>query len=94
MLRSRAVPVAATLALGAAIYWQTRSGRNQPTGRAEGKQYPISETLPDVGGSGGKHARKEDPEYDAGKDTRIMSHSPTSVKKSDIKVEDRSEGRP
>ncbi|KAK4445610.1 hypothetical protein QBC34DRAFT_306618 [Podospora aff. communis PSN243] len=94
LLRSRAVPVLATVALGSGIYWQTRGGRNQPQGRTEGKQFPISETLEEITGQGGKRARhRGDPEYEAGyvpgKDPRIMSHSPTSVKRSRVKVEDR-----
>ncbi|KAK0611734.1 hypothetical protein B0T14DRAFT_334411 [Immersiella caudata] len=94
LLKSRAVPVLVTVALGSGIYWQTRGGRNQPHGRTEGSQHAISETLEAIGGTGGKRARhRDDPDYESGynsrKDPKVMSHSPTSVKRSRVKMEDR-----
>ena len=82
MLRSRAVPILATAAMGGGIYWQTRGGRNQPAGRTTGEQYPISESLQSMAGSGGKHTREQPSNIEWNhRDTKILSHSTTTPTK-------------
>ena len=78
MLRNRAVPVAAAAAVGGLLWWQTAGGRNQPVGRAERGNLPVSETLQATAGTGGARARDKG---DDPKDTRIASHTPDADSK-------------
>ncbi|KAK5662664.1 hypothetical protein OQA88_8580 [Cercophora sp. LCS_1] len=57
MLRGRAVPILATVALGGGIYYSTAGGRNEPRQRTQGGGIPVSETLEGLAGSGGPRAR-------------------------------------
>ncbi|KAJ4390193.1 hypothetical protein N0V85_007462 [Neurospora sp. IMI 360204] len=85
-LRARAVPISIVAGLGGIFWWQTRGGKNQPRGVSEKYSatdtgnLDISETLQNVGGTGGKYARKEPLEQDP-KDTRLVSHSPAAYSK-------------
>jgi hypothetical protein len=86
MIRARAVPLSIAGGLGGIFWWQTRGGKNQPRGVSEkysaadtGNQ-TVSETLQNIGGTGGQYARKEPLDQDP-KDTRIVSHSPAAHSK-------------
>ncbi|KAK1753582.1 hypothetical protein QBC47DRAFT_46189 [Echria macrotheca] len=91
LLRSRAVPIIGTAAVGAGIYYTTAGGRNQPRQRAEGDTRPgMSEALQSVAGQGGARARDPDTRIDNDpRDTKIYSNSPTAEsKRSPQKVRD------
>ena len=85
ILRTRAVPIAATAALGGFIWWQTAGGRSQPNSTAQSGTntgMPVSETLRSIGSKEGTHARKDTSELDNDpKDTRIYSRSPSADSK-------------
>lgn len=87
MLRNRAVPVAAAAAVGGLLWWQTAGGRNQPVGRSERGNIPVSETLQGKAGTGGARARAQgDLEVDP-KDTRLASNKPEAdSKRSPVKA--------
>ena len=92
LIRARAVPLGIAGGLGGLFWWQTRGGKNQPRGVSEKYSatdtgnISVSETLQNLGGTGGTHARKEALENDP-KDTRIISHSPAAhSKRSPIKT--------
>ncbi|KAK3348402.1 hypothetical protein B0H65DRAFT_548179 [Neurospora tetraspora] len=86
LLRNRAVPVSIAAGLGGLFWWQTRGGKNQPRGVSEKYSATdtgnrdISETLQNLGGTGGQYARKGPLEEDP-KDTRVVSHSPAAYSK-------------
>ncbi|KAK3400613.1 hypothetical protein B0T20DRAFT_451389 [Sordaria brevicollis] len=86
MIRARAVPLSIAGGLGGIFWWQTRGGKNQPRGvsekysAADTGNRNVSETLENIGGTGGKYARKEPLEQDP-KDTRIVGHSPAAYSK-------------
>ena len=87
MIRARAVPLSIAGGLGGILWWQTRGGKNQPRGVSERHSASdtgnatISETLQNIGGTGGPHARKEGLMEDP-KDTRVVgSHTPAAYSK-------------
>lgn len=87
MLRNRAVPAAAAAVGGGLLWWQTAGGRNQPVGRAERGNVPISETLQGKAGTGGARARAQGELEVDPKDTRVVSHkAEADSKRSPVKV--------
>ncbi|KAK1833522.1 hypothetical protein QBC39DRAFT_47953 [Podospora conica] len=81
MLRSRAVPIAAAIGVGAFTWSQTAGGRNQPVGHAERGDKPLSESLQAYAGTGGQRARAQGELESDPKDTRMASAQPDAPSK-------------